>query len=470
MMERSHRLLAGFLAESTLPKGLPCGYRKPHTAEEGGQHMSPTLTTKDNVLITIRVLEDLTSGFGRHDFAVRLWDGTTWGDKERPRFTLVLQHPGALRKMLTAPSELALGEAFIYDDFDVEGNMEAAFDLADYLLAGEHSVAERLRFRGLLHNLPEGHRADEGRLHERELGGALHSKERDRRAVTHHYDVGNDFYALWLDRRWVYSCGYFKSARDDLDTAQEQKLDYICRKLRLRRGDRMLDLGCGWGSLMEFAVTHYGVQAYGVTLSVPQAERARERFRMAGIGDRCKVEVSDYRDLETSQQYDKIVSVGMFEHVGEALLPEYFGRAWALLRPGGVFLNHGIAASATFRRKGPSFIDKYVFPDGELVSVSTTLRAAEERGFEVRDLDSLREHYALTLRHWGRRLEARANEARKIAGDITYRVWRLYMSGAAHGFQTGRLNLYQILFSKPDHGDSGLPLTRADWYAGRPCE
>ena len=308
--------------------------------------------------------------------------------------------------------------------------------------------------------------ADKAGLSALELQGSIHSKQRDRKAVSYHYDVSNDFYALWLDSRLVYSCGYFKSPEDDLEVAQEQKLEYICRKLRLRRGDRMLDLGCGWGGLMEYAATHYGAQVYGVTLSAPQAELARERFRQAGVSDQCRVEVTDYRDLDTSQQYDKIVSVGMFEHVGEALLPEYFAQAWALLRPRGVFLNHGIAASATIKRKGPSFIDKYVFPDGELVPVHTSLRAAEACGFEVRDVESLREHYALTLRHWVRRLEARSDEARKITDDITYRVWRLYMSGAAHGFQTGRLNIYQILLSRPDHGESRLPITRGDWYAG----
>jgi cyclopropane-fatty-acyl-phospholipid synthase len=282
--------------------------------------------------------------------------------------------------------------------------------------------------------------------------------------VTYHYDVSNDFYALWLDRSMVYSCAFFKSSEDGLDTAQAQKLDYLCRKLRLRPGDRVLDLGCGWGALLMHAARNYGVHAFGITLSVPQAEFARERIREAGLDDLCKIEVCDYRDLPR-QEYDKLVSVGMFEHIGAALLPEYFRRAWSLLRPGGVFLNHGIAASATFRQNGPSFMDKYVFPDGELVPINVTLRAAEACGFEVRDAESLREHYALTLRRWVRRLEGRAPEARSIVGEITYRVWRLYMSGSAHAFANGRLNLYQVLLSKPEDGDSQLPLTRADWYA-----
>lgn len=262
----------------------------------------------------------------------------------------------------------------------------------------------------------------------------------------------------------VYSCAYFESAGDGIDTAQTQKLDYICRKLRLRAGERLLDLGCGWGGLLIHAARNYGVQAFGITLSIPQAEIAGQRIREQGLTDQCRVDVYDYRDLESGAEFDKLVSVGMFEHVGEAMLPEYFRQAWLRLRPGGTFLNHGIASSAGFKRSGPSFIDKYVFPDGELVPIHVTLRAAELSGFEVRDVESLREHYALTLREWVRRLESKAEQAKNIVEDSTYRVWRLYMSGSAHAFKTSRLNLYQVLLSKPDHGQSRLPLTREDWY------
>ena len=262
----------------------------------------------------------------------------------------------------------------------------------------------------------------------------------------------------------VYSCAYFATPEEDLDSAQERKLDYICRKLRLCRGERLLDIGCGWGGLIMHAAAHYGVEAVGITLSAPQAELARQRLRESGLSDRCRVEVSDYRDIEHGQLYDKIVSVGMFEHVGEAFLPEYFNRAYELLRPGGVFLNHGIAYSATYHRRGPSFSERYVFPDGEMVPINTTIRAAELSGFEVRDIESLREHYELTLHHWVRRLEAQAEQARAISDDTTYRIWRLYMAGSAHGFRTGRLNVYQTLLVKPRQGDSGLPLTREDWY------
>jgi cyclopropane-fatty-acyl-phospholipid synthase len=365
--------------------------------------------------------------------------------------------------MFHAPSELTLGEAYIYDDFDIEGDMEAAFDLADYLLGHERSqgasseLAERLQEV----TASDRRRTAAARL---ELRGPVHSKDRDRQVISYHYDLPAEFYALWLDRSMVYSCAYFDTPQEDLDSAQQRKQDYVCRKLRLRRGDRLLDIGCGWGGLLMHAAAHYGVEAVGITLSVPQAELARQRIRESGLTHRCRVEVADYRDIDHIQQYDKIVSVGMFEHVGEALLGEYFRRAWHMLQPGGAFLNHGIAYSATHRRRGPSFTDRYVFPNGELVPISTSLRAAELTGFEVRDVESLREHYCLTLRHWGRRLEAHAEEARRITDDITYRIWRLYMAGSAHGFQTGRLNLYQALLAKPQRGESGLPLTREDWY------
>jgi len=302
--------------------------------------------------------------------------------------------------------------------------------------------------------------------HALRLRGAVHSRCRDRHTISYHYDLPPDFYSLFLDRRTVYSCAYLHTAQDGLERAQEQKLDYICRKLRLGRGDHLLDVGCGWGALVIHAATHYGVHAVGVTLSVPQAEVARQRIRDSGLDDRCRVEVRDYRDPEIDQQFDKIVSVGMFEHVGEAHLAEYFSRTWQLLRPGGAFLNTGIAASVAYQRRGPSFIDRYVFPDGELVPLNTSLGAAERSGFEVEDVENLREHYALTLHHWVRRLEAHAEEARRITDDVTYRTWRLYMAASAHRFRSAGLNLYEMLLAKPVNGKSGMPLIRADWYRG----
>jgi cyclopropane-fatty-acyl-phospholipid synthase len=365
--------------------------------------------------------------------------------------------------MFLSPSELSVGEAYIYYDFDIAGDIEASFELAEFLFGRGRSLQEPPDLSERLNTLPENEHPP-ARLRVLRLWEGLHSRDRDRHAISYHYDLPAEFYALWLDQRMVYSCAYFANPEEDLDSAQERKLDYICRKLRLHPGERLLDIGCGWGGLVMYAAAHYGVQAMGITLSVPQAEVARERVWEAGLGDRCRVEVADYRDIDHVHPYDKIVSVGMFEHVGEALLPEYFRRAWDLLRPGGVFLNHGIASSATDRRRGPSFVDRYVFPDGGLIPISTSLRAAESTGLEVRDVESLREHYALTLHHWVRRLEAIEDEARWVTDDITYRIWRLYMAGAAHGFRSGRLNLYQTLLAKPLHGQSGLPLTREDWY------
>ncbi len=414
-------------------------------------------------VVCAEFLDALLADYPRRDFQVRLWDGTTCGTERQPRFTLVLKHPGALRAMFLSPSELALGEAYVDDDYDIEGDIEAAFDLADYLLGQERSLWQSLDLAARLQRLPGSDLPRTG-LHPTGFPGLVHSKDRDRQAVQYHYDLPAEFYALWLDRRMIYSCAYFAKPEEDLDTAQVRKLDYICRKLRLRPGERLLDIGCGWGGLIMHAAAHYSVEAVGITLSVPQADVARKRLHESALNNRCRVEVCDYRDMEHDQQYDKIVSVGMFEHVGEELLPEYFRRACSQLRPGGVFLNHGIAYSANYRRRGPSFTDRYVFPDGELLPISTSLRAAELSGFEVRDVESLREHYALTLHHWVRRLEAGAEEARRITNDNTYRIWRLYMAGAAHGFRTGRLNVYQTLLARPRHGDSGLPLTREDWY------
>src|SRR6266571_3225015 len=429
-----------------------------------------TAKTSDQALqTTLSLLQDLFGSIQQYDFAVRLWDGSTWrpdaGSQERVRFTVVLQHPGSLRKMFLPPNDLTLGEAYIYNDFDIEGDIEAVFPLAEHFTSNRWGKMEQVRFGKQLLSLP-----NTGQPRPRDaaakLSGTRHSKERDRQAVTYHYNRSNDFYALWLGSRMIYSCAYFATPDDDIDTAQEQKLEYICRKLRLHPGERLLDIGCGWGGLVIYAAQHYGVEVYGITLSEPQAELAQRRIEEAGLTGKCKVEVRDYREVTEANSFDKIVSVGMFEHVGESLLPTYFKQAWQLLRPGGVFLNHGIASSTpTSIQHGPTFVSRYVFPDGELVPIGSTLRAAEASGFEVRDVESLREHYALTLRHWVRRLEAHADEARNLTNDVTYRIWRLYMSASAYAFQVGRNTIYQALLAKPDHGESRLPLTRADWYA-----
>lgn len=423
-----------------------------------------TATPKSDVQIALAFLEKSLGKVSTVDFSVRLWDGTSWSPAHAssPSFTLVIHHPAALRRMFLPPSQLSLGEAYIFGDYDIEGNMEAAFDLADALLDHPWGMGEKLRaFRALL-TLPSPARADETGVQPK---GRSHSRERDRQAVSYHYNISNDFYRLWLDRRMVYSCAYFADPGEDLEQAQERKLDHVCRKLRLNPGERLLDIGCGWGALIIHAAERYGVECLGITLSSRQAELARERIRDAGLADRCRVEVADYREIKEEGKFDKLVSIGMVEHVGRGMLGEYFGAAWRLLRPGGIFLNHGISESLTNPPpRGPSFIDRYVFPDGDLVPVSEMVRSAEASGFEARDLESLREHYALTLRRWVKRLDLAWDEAVRITGDVTPRIWRLYMAGSAHGFETGRISVYQLLLSKPDNGHSGFPLTRDYMY------
>jgi cyclopropane-fatty-acyl-phospholipid synthase len=415
---------------------------------------------------TLAFLRDLLSDYPRN-FAVRLWDGTIWEpeDGRRARFTLALRHPGAVRAMFWPPGELTLTEAYLYDDFDVEGDLEAVFPVADHFLARRPGVAERLRTMRRLLALPSERRERVGRERAR-MRGRRSSLERDRQAIAYHYDLSNDFFALWLDSTMAYSCAVFDSPADDIETAQRRKLDYVCRKLRLRPGERLLDIGCGWGGLVLHAARNFGVEAYGVTLSREQAELASTRIREAGLADRCRVELRDYREVDEPEGFDKLVSVGMYEHVARKALPDYFGHAWRLLKPGGVFLAHGIASTATGpAHAGSAFMTTYVFPDHDLVPVSTALAAAEQAQFEVRDLESLREHYALTARRWLERLEARREEARRLTSEAVYRVWRLTLAASAHRFASGYVNVYQSLLAKPDRGVTRLPLSRADWYA-----
>lgn len=423
-------------------------------------------------------------------FTVRLWDGTEL-PAPHPAFSLVINHPGALRRMFTPPIELSLGEAFIYGDLDVEGDLFAAFSAMDAAAARTLSWRQVAGLARQLLALSDTRQArSQGRGPAR-LHGARHSRERDRAAIQYHYDVGNNFYGLWLDRHRQYSCGYFSTGAEDLDTAQECKLAHICRKLRLQPGERLLDIGCGWGGLVLYAVEHYGVRALGVTLSENQAAYANEQIVRAGLGDRASVRLQDYRDLR-AQDFDKIVSVGMFEHVGRSHLPDYFAQAYHLLKPGGLFLNHGIARRAAgqhfatdqpgnppehrpkasawhafVQRRivgGGSFTQRYVFPDGELVPVSEANLVAEQAGFEVRDVENLREHYVITLRHWVSRLEGHRDEAIRLAGEVTYRTWRLFMAASAYNFEVGTINVNQTLLSKPADGWTGLPLTRVDLY------
>ena len=427
-----------------------------------------TKTTDQAVQVTLSLLQDVFSSSPARNVAVRLWDGSTWQPESESggptRCTLVLQHPGALRKMFVPPSDLSLGEAYIYNDFDIEGDVQALLPLMEHFLDGHWGKMEQVRFGKRLLSLPKMDQARPTDIAPR-VHGPVHSKGRDRQATNYHYDRSNDFYAVWLDARMIYSCAYFATPDDDLETAQEQKLEYLCRKLRLQPGERLLDIGCGWGGLLIYAAQHYGVEADGITLSPQQAKLARERIKEAGLENRCRVEICDYREVNKPQGYDKLVSVSMAEHIGKAFLPTYFKEAWNLLRPGGVFLNHGINVHSTAPTIGRDFINRYVAPDGELVSINTTLQAAEVGGFEVRDVESLREHYVYTLRHWLRRFEEHADEAKKVASELTYRSWRLYLAVGLHEFEVGTGHPYQTLLVKSEKGRSGLPLRREDWYA-----
>ncbi len=414
---------------------------------------------------SLNFLRELLADCHPRNFEIELWDGTRWAPEpgQFRRFTWKINRPGALRRAFSSASELALGEAYIFGDFDIDGDIEGVFPLANYFLRHKWSATQKLQLASLLFRLPLSDPIDTTRRSI--LSGRLHSKRRDRQAIQHHYDVSNDFYALWLGSEMVYSCAYFQRPNDDLNTAQAQKLDYICRKLRLRDGDRLLDIGCGWGGLILHAVRHYGVRALGITLSESQLWYAKRRIVNQGLSDRCEVRLLDYRELDEPASFDKVASVGMVEHVGEKNLAAYFESAYKALKPGGTFLSHGIGVPENRPRpKTPSFGDLYVFPDGELIPVAAMAQRAEHAGFEVRDVENLREHYALTLRHWVRAMQAHCMRAHELVDDTTYRIWRLHMAGSAYYFQAGLLDLYQMLLVKPENGKSHLPLTRADWY------
>ena len=424
------------------------------------------------------VLEALFGAPPGRAFHVRFWNGAIDRGRDDAPFTLVLNRRGTLRRMLLPPSELAIVEAYLSGDADVEGDLERAATIGDAINDALRSpralVATARKVLALPRNSDDSVR--EARAADRlAAAGRAHDPSRDRVAVRYHYDVGNDFYALWLDERMVYSCAYFSTPGESLDAAQRAKLDLVCRKLRLLPGERFLDVGCGWGALVMHAAAKYGVRATGITLSERQAELARARIAAAGLEDRCTIEVRDYRELPASEQFDKIASVGMVEHVGAAKLGEYFAALQRVLAPGGLLLNHGIVTLSGTRPRSwreraerrlwrrDQFISQYVFPDGDLCPLDAVIGAAEGAGFETRDVESLREHYVLTLRAWVDRLVRQRDRAIAIAGERTFRVWRLYMSASAHAFATASINVVQTLLSKPDaSGRSSLPLTRRD--------
>ncbi len=419
---------------------------------------------------------------GSRPFHIRLWDGTTIPGTGASQLTVVINAPGSLRRMLRPPVELSLGEAYLRGDFDLEGEVWTAGPALESARGTVRSPGEMLELARLWWKLPREGKGAQGTGYgaaPARIESAAGSREWDREGIRYHYDAGNDFFALFLDRRMVYSCAYFPTGTEDLNTAQERKLEHICRKLRLRPGERLLDIGCGWGGLVLYAAERYGVHALGVTLSEQQCELARARIAEAGLADRVEVRCTDYRDVRAAP-FDKLASVGMFEHVGRERLPEYFGHAYRLLKPGGLFLNHGIAGrprrgggiEAAVKKRiepllvgGRTFRERYIFPNGGLVPVSEANLVTEKAGFEVRDVENLREHYALTLRHWAERLEQNSEEALRVGGAGMYRLWRLYMGIASWQFKEGEFGLFQTLLEKPAGGRSRLPLTRADLYA-----
>jgi cyclopropane-fatty-acyl-phospholipid synthase len=408
-----------------------------------------------------QIVAELFGEPSRRNFAVRYWTGAEEpAGAGAPAVTLVLRTPALLRHAFLPPSEIALAEGFARGEVDVEGDLECAAVLPDILAERLRSPGRLARLTLLLLRLPTGNARVARRRRWSRFG--RHTRARDADAIRHHYDLGNDFYRLWLDRRMVYSCALFAREDEDLDAAQEAKLDQICRALRLAPGERFLDIGCGWGGLLIHAARHYGVDALGITLSPSQAVLARERIAAERLEQRCRVEVRDYRDLAGAAVFDKVASVGMFEHVGRRNMGRYFQVAAAITRPGGLFLNRGIVCLDDARphpaleRLGRGlvrwgwFIDRYIFPDGELVSLGDALAHAEAAGFETREVVGLREQYATTLRHWRRRLEARAEAAIAEVGEPTYRIWRLYLAGCAHAFSAGRIGNSQMLLARLD--------------------
>jgi len=380
--------------------------------------------------------------------AIELWNGKRYALAAQTSVTIRIPSAGALRYFID-PDLGKLGEAYVEGHLDVEGPIQDVLRAAEGL--SRHLGGEKKGRRPPLIN--------------------LHTRGRDAIAIRYHYDVSNEFYALFLDREMVYSCAYFKTGDEDIHLAQAQKLDHLCRKLRLRPGDKFLDIGCGWGALVRWAAKHYGVEATGVTLSQNQQRLATERIQADGLADRCNVLLQDYRDIPGEAVYDKIASVGMFEHVGLKNLSLYFGTIRRLLKDGGIVMNHGITSidpeSRAVGLGAGEFIGKYVFPHGELPHISLVLRDMAQSGLEVMDVETLRLHYAKTLWHWSGRLEANLAEARKHADEKRLRIWRTYLAGCAHAFDQRWVSIQQALATKcADPRANPLPLTRDYIYSG----
>jgi cyclopropane-fatty-acyl-phospholipid synthase len=379
---------------------------------------------------------------------LKLWNGRHIDLSPAPIVTMVLPKVSALRYFLP-PDLNKLGEAFVEGHIRAEGSIHDIFRVAEKLARGVAATT----WAGF-------HRV------------ARHTRKRDRKAIEYHYDVSNDFYSLFLDPNMVYSCAYYRSENDTLELAQEQKLDHILTKLLVKPGERFLDIGCGWGALIIRAAKNFGTHATGITLSKNQFDYAQDRIRAEGLEKRCTVMLCDYRDLSGTGVFDKIASVGMFEHVGLKNLPVYFAKIRSLLNDKGLVLNHGITSSDVDSRwvglGAGEFIDRYVFPDGELPHLSRVLREMSVAGLEVTDVESLRRHYARTCHAWASRLEGKQEHAAELVGEKRLRIWQLYLAGCAYGFANGWINIYQILGGNAEcTAGNPVPLTREYMYSSQ---
>lgn len=432
----------------------------------------------DGIDLAVALLTRLFANFSG-TLSLRLWTGGSFrvgsgpSDGAAPSYTLVLRSPQTVSALILGRDPLRFAEMYFRGELDIEGNFFDALELRNHLSSMRLPLPERIKAVVAAIRL-RAVRETHSDSTQRELALAAkrvkrHSKAENDQAIQFHYDISNDFYALWLDKAMVYSCAYFEAPGVDLDHAQTAKLEHICRKLMLKPGESLLDIGCGWGALLIHAAKYHGVRAHGITLSQQQLELARERILSAGLESRVTVEKLDYRDLAGESIYDKVVSVGMFEHVGLKNLPIYFATINRVLKPTGLFLNHGIThdVDGWDDTVSTAFINRYVFPDGQLDTIGNIQCRMEKAQFEITDVESLRPHYALTLRHWVANLERHHAEALKYVSESTYRVWRLYMSSSALDFEAGGIGVYQVLANKRAGSSAQLPLTRRHVYSDR---